>query len=763
MRSDPSDYHDAADGGRGRRAGLSRLRPRPGSPLPWAALAGLLSAGAAISVGELISGISERTPSLILAVADAIVDSRYVPGGVIRWSIDTFGSAQKPLLFYGVLGATLALGALTGIVARRRRWAILVVFAAFGTLGGLAANVHPTAATSIAVVTATLATLVGAGAMWGMLRLIPRAEPGMAAAGRAMADTAGAGRVTAAPAPTGAGPATAAGTKARQPHPYLNETGRRWFLTAAGATAVGALAASGVGRYLLDRRGNVEEGRASVADLLSTAEVRTDTGTGTATPLPPTTITGSATPTDPSGGSETVTTPGDTGTTKATSGPGGQTIEDPAAPAAATGETGGETGSETTPTSVAADEAAPATAAGGGSDVADGAAPGTTQPTGGDAAGAAASPDPAAGADQPAPGATPAAPPAGGEAPPVGSPGERTTTTQAPPTTTQAPPPTTQAPPPPPATQAPAPQRNRAGYYDNTVAGISPIVTPNSDFYRIDTAIVVPSVDVNSWELSISGMVDRPYKMNFAQLIEMGLVETPVTLSCVSNEVGGHLVDNAVWRGVPLSDVLNRAGVQRGATQIVGRSVDNWNSGFPTEYAFDGRTALVAVAMNGEPLPREHGFPARLVIAGLYGYVSATKWLEEIRLTTWEGFDSYWVPRGWAKRGPIKTQSRIDVPRGGSRVRAGRVAIAGIAWAPTKSIASVEVQVGDGPWAAAEVSNNMSVNSWRQWVYAWDARPGSYRIRCRATDGTGYTQTSDIRPPAPDGATGWHTIDVRVV
>ena len=307
---------------------------------------------------------------------------------------------------------------------------------------------------------------------------------------------------------------------------------------------------------------------------------------------------------------------------------------------------------------------------------------------------------------------------------------------------------------------APPPARNRAGYYDNTVTGISPIVTPNSDFYRIDTAIVVPSVDVNDWKLSISGMVDNPYTMTFRELIDMGLVETPVTLSCVSNKVGGNLVDNAVWRGVPLADVLNRAGVQRGATQIVGRSVDNWNSGFPTEYAFDGRVALVAVSMNGEPLPAEHGFPVRLVIAGLYGYVSATKWLEEIRLTTWEGFDSYWVPRGWAKRGPIKTQSRIDVPRRGARVRAGRVAVAGVAWAPTRSIERVEVQVDDGRWVRAELSNNMSVNSWRQWVYAWDATPGKHRIRCRATDGTGSTQTSETRPPAPDGATGWHTIEV---
>lgn len=712
MASGTSPEHEAVTG-RSRRL---RLKPRPGSTVPWAALAGLLSAGAAIAVGELISGITDRVPSLVLGVSDAIVDSRFVPGAVIRWSIDTFGSAQKPLLFYGVLAATLVLGVLTGIAARRRRWVIFVVFAAFGTLGGLAANVNATASTSMAVLTAALAVVVGGGALWGMLRLISPITP-----------------------------VAADNVKPRQPHPYLNETGRRWFLTAAGATAVGALAASGVGRYLAGRSGNVEEGRASVADLLDTAEVRTDVGGTAATPA--TTIAGGTTPTTAGGGPALA--PADAGSTKPTSGPGGETID----PSPAGEPPTVDTVAGSSPTTTAAGDAAPTTVAADGTEVAppppgdtgDGSVP-TTQPA--PATGEAASPG------------TTQAPEAGAGAQPIIDPGERSA-----PSTTEAAPPTTQAPPPPPppTTQAPAPQRNRAGYYDNTVNGISPIVTPNSDFYRIDTAIVVPSVDVNSWELSISGMVDRPYTMDFAELVGMGLVETPVTLSCVSNRVGGNLVDNAVWRGVPLSDVLNRAGVQRGATQIVGRSVDNWNSGFPTEYAFDGRVALVAVAMNGEPLPREHGFPVRLVIAGLYGYVSATKWLEEIRLTTWEGFDSYWVPRGWAKRGPIKTQSRIDVPRNSARVRAGRVAVAGVAWAPTKSIEGVQVQVGNGPWVNADLSNNMSVNSWRQWVYAWDASPGSYKIRCRATDGTGYTQTSEIRPPAPDGATGWHTIDVTVV
>ena len=672
--------------------GLARLKPRRTSPVPWAALAGLLSAGAAISVSELIAGITDRTPSLVLGVSDAVVDSRFVPGSVVRWSIDTFGSAQKPLLFYGVLAATLVLGVLTGIAARRRRWIGPAVFAVFGTVGALAANANATSTTTMSVLSVALAAVIGVVTLWWML-----------------------GPITPAAAPA----------KSAQPHPYLNETGRRWFLTAAGATAVGALVASGVGRYLLGRRGNVEADRADVADLLSSAEVRTDTGGAGA---PPTTFAGGTTPTTGAGGTPPAPAGG---TTKPTSGPGGDTIE-----ATASGEApSDEAVAGTTPTTAAGDStevAAPAPAEAG-----DGTVPTTQAPA---EAPAAATADSSA---------------AAGGTPPVGDPGERSTTT-----TTQAPPPTTQAPPPTAQAVAPPPARNRAGYYDNTVTGISPIVTPNSDFYRIDTALVVPSVDVNNWELSISGMVNNPYTMTFRELIDMGLVETPVTLSCVSNKVGGHLVDNAVWRGVPLADVLNRAGMKNGATQIVGRSVDNWNSGFPTEYAFDGRVALVAVAMNGEPLPREHGFPVRLVIAGLYGYVSATKWLEEIRLTTWEGFDSYWVPRGWAKRGPIKTQSRIDVPRRGASVRAGRVAVAGVAWAPTRSIERVEVQIDDGPWVSAELSNNMSVNSWRQWVYAWDATPGKHRVRCRATDGTGSTQTSEQRPPAPDGATGWHTIEV---
>ena len=302
---------------------------------------------------------------------------------------------------------------------------------------------------------------------------------------------------------------------------------------------------------------------------------------------------------------------------------------------------------------------------------------------------------------------------------------------------------------------------------NNVSEDISPLITPNSDFYLIDTALQKPAIQAENWTLSVQGMVDNPATYSFAELLDgrFSFIQEPVTLSCVSNRVGGRLVGNAVWEGVPLSEVLDASGVQPGADQISGRSVDDWASGFPTELAYDGRVAMIAVTMNGEPLPVKHGFPARLVIAGLYGYVSATKWLSEINLTTWEGFDSYWVPRGWAKEGPIKTQSRIDVPNNNDEVPAGSIIpIAGVAWAPNKSIDRVEVQIGDTPWVEAELSAELSTNSWRQWVYYWEATtPGRQLIQVRATDGTGYTQTSDRSPPAPDGATGWHMKTVRVV
>jgi hypothetical protein len=242
----------------------------------------------------------------------------------------------------------------------------------------------------------------------------------------------------------------------------------------------------------------------------------------------------------------------------------------------------------------------------------------------------------------------------------------------------------------------------------------------------------------------------------------MDRIEEFITLSCVSNEVGGDLVGNALWSGVALTDLLDLAGARSDATQIVGRSVDGWTAGFPTAVATDGRPAMVAVTMNGEPLPVEHGFPARLIVPGLYGYVSATKWLTEIELTTWDAFDGYWIPRGWAKEGPIKTQSRIDVPRPGATLATGPTPIAGVAWAPGRGIDRVEVRVDEGPWESARLSDALSEHTWVQWAHTWDATPGAHRLQVRATDGDGHTQTAELAPPAPSGATGYHTVRVEV-
>jgi DMSO/TMAO reductase YedYZ molybdopterin-dependent catalytic subunit len=297
---------------------------------------------------------------------------------------------------------------------------------------------------------------------------------------------------------------------------------------------------------------------------------------------------------------------------------------------------------------------------------------------------------------------------------------------------------------------------------DFEVEGLSPIHVPNDDFYRIDTALSVPRIDPSEWSLRIHGMVSREVELSYQDILDMPLVEHDATIACVSNEVGGRLVGNARWLGIPLRDVLDLAGVDEEATQIVGRAIDGWTAGFPTTLAFDGREALVVVGMNGVALPAAHGFPVRLIIPGLYGYVSATKWLTEIELTTWEDFDAYWVPRGWAKEGPIKTQSRIDVPRPGSQVQPGPNVVAGVAWAPTHGIAGVEVRVDGGDWRACELSEPLHDDAWVQWRTEVELAPGRHRIEVRATDGTGAEQSQDPVPPRPDGAEGWHEIVVTV-
>ncbi|MEQ8717979.1 MAG: molybdopterin-dependent oxidoreductase [Acidimicrobiales bacterium] len=294
------------------------------------------------------------------------------------------------------------------------------------------------------------------------------------------------------------------------------------------------------------------------------------------------------------------------------------------------------------------------------------------------------------------------------------------------------------------------------------VDGVTPFITPNDDFYRIDIALTVPQVPADTWRLRVHGMVERPYEITFAELLERELIETDITMTCVSNEVGGGLVGNARWLGARLDALLDEARVLPEADQVVGRSVDGWECGFPVEAATDGRDAIVAVGMNGEPLPLAHGFPARLVVPGLYGYVSATKWLTEIELTTFDAFDHYWERRGWAREGPIRTQSRIDTPRGLQRVAPGVVPVAGVAWAQTRGIAAVEVQVDDGPWMEAELADALNDTTWRQWVWRWNASPGRHTLRCRATDGTGAIQTADRSEPIPDGATGHHEVVVLV-
>ncbi|MHB1090691.1 MAG: molybdopterin-dependent oxidoreductase [Ilumatobacteraceae bacterium] len=297
---------------------------------------------------------------------------------------------------------------------------------------------------------------------------------------------------------------------------------------------------------------------------------------------------------------------------------------------------------------------------------------------------------------------------------------------------------------------------------DATLSPVTSFLTPNDEFYLIDTALSVPRIRLDTWAVDIGGRVEHPLRLTYDDLLSRPQVERVVTIACVSNEVGGDLIGNAVWQGVLLADLLAEVGVQEGATQVFGTSIDGWTCGFPLEVALDGRDAMIAIGMNGEQLPLKHGFPARVIVPGLYGYVSATKWLSRIDLTTWDEAVGYWVPRGWARDAPIKTQSRIDVPRRGEKVKAGRTAIAGIAWAQHRGVVKVEVRIGDGEWQKARLGADVTVDAWRQWIYEWNATPGKYVIQVRATDRNGDTQTEEVSRPDPDGATGWHTRIVTV-
>ena len=295
------------------------------------------------------------------------------------------------------------------------------------------------------------------------------------------------------------------------------------------------------------------------------------------------------------------------------------------------------------------------------------------------------------------------------------------------------------------------------------VAGLSPFSTPVADFYRVDIDLTLPQVAPADWTLRVHGMVDHPLELSFDDLLHRPLVELDHTLSCVSNQVGGPYVSTTRWLGASLPALLREAGVRSGSQQLVGRSTDGMTIGSPLDLVLDGRTALLAVGMDGEPLPVAHGFPCRSVVPGLYGYTSATKWLTDLEVTTFAAYDPYWVHRGWDRTGTVKTASRIEVPAPLAQVPAGTVTVAGTAWATHRGISAVEVRVDGGPWLEADLATAVSPDVWRQWTVNWTgAAPGLHTLEVRATDGTGAVQPQASAPPFPSGATGWHSIVVTV-
>ncbi|MFE4195474.1 molybdopterin-dependent oxidoreductase [Paenarthrobacter sp. NPDC056912] len=295
-----------------------------------------------------------------------------------------------------------------------------------------------------------------------------------------------------------------------------------------------------------------------------------------------------------------------------------------------------------------------------------------------------------------------------------------------------------------------------------SVEGISPLVTPNADFYRIDTALTVPAIDPPAWKLKVTGMVDREVEIDFATLLAKPMTARHITIACVSNNVGGDLIGNALWLGWPVRELLAMAGPKPGADMVLSTSNDGWTASTPLEALTDDRDALLAVGMNGEPLPLEHGFPVRMIVPGLYGFVSATKWLTELKVTRFADDTAYWTPRGWSDHGPIKTQSRIDVPRSGRTVPHGTVQFGGVAWAQHRGIERVELRVNRGPWQRATLASAISTDTWYQWQLGLDLGAGDYEVQVRATDSTGSPQTEDRAAVAPDGATGYHTVNVKV-
>ncbi|MFI1237817.1 molybdopterin-dependent oxidoreductase [Nocardia salmonicida] len=297
---------------------------------------------------------------------------------------------------------------------------------------------------------------------------------------------------------------------------------------------------------------------------------------------------------------------------------------------------------------------------------------------------------------------------------------------------------------------------------DLRVPGLTSYLTPNSDFYRIDTALIVPQVSTDSWSLRIHGMVEQEITLTWDDLLRRTPVERLVTLACVSNPINGDLIGNARWLGYRLDELLAQARPLPDADMVLSHSKDGWTAGSPLAALTDGRDALLAIGMNGEPLPVQHGYPARLVVPGLYGYVSATKWVTELEVTRFDRATAYWTRRGWSAQGPIKTGTRIDTPRGRGRIPQGRTVIAGVAWAQHRGVTGVEVQIDNGDWRPARLSTEVTVDTWRQWTYDWDATPGQHTLRARTIDTTGQPQTAVEQDVVPDGATGYPTLTIQV-
>ncbi len=673
------------------------------------ALLGVVAAGAALAVSELVAGLFLSAPSLIRTIGQRVIDNSPVP--VVDWAIATFGTNDKLVLVIGIVVVSLVIGAFLGILARDRPGLAAAGFVVFGMVGYAAGRTDPLAGALLPLVAAAAATAMGVGVLLGLRFLLQRSV-----------------------SPEGG---VAAGS-------------RRVFLTASAATVAVSVGETLLGRYLGSRVRSAVIGREQVTlptAFPSADDTATTTGTAAADTMAAT---------EPTSASADTVQAAEAPSTAAAA----EITQAPEAPA--TNETvpaAAETAGTTQPSDATTTQPATTETTQGATTTAQPVETTTTQPaTTETTQGATTTAQPVeTTTTQPVQTTTTTTQPAQTTTTTT-QPVETTTTTTQPvqTTTTTTQPVQTTTTTEPAVSGVAAPTRAQIAPVD----GVSDLITPNHEFYVVDTAIGTPTVDLRTWTLSFTGQVDTPFSITYDELIAMPLVERYITLACVSNQVGGNLVGNAKWLGVPLWKLVERAGVRRGGTQLVGRSVDRFTVGFPTSAVFDGREALVAVGMNGEPLPLRHGFPARLVVSGLYGYVSATKWLTEVEFTGWNDFDAYWIPRGWAKEAPIKTQSRIDTPREG-KIKAGPNVIAGVAWAQNRGIIRVQVQVDDGPWTNATLPQELSIDTWRQWYLEHDFTPGPHTIAVRAADGTGSTQTARVQPPRPDGATGYHTISVN--